>query len=96
FLWAPQMKKPTLRKRAELPPASKKIKFIAPEELELAIEKVVGDAVAVQPEAAVSLVTKLLGFSRVTEEMRQEVMEAIRRAIDGQKVLLDGGLLKMG
>ncbi|HEV7331535.1 MAG TPA: DUF3320 domain-containing protein [Flavisolibacter sp.] len=96
FLWAPQMQKPTLRKRAEFPPASKKIKFIAPEELELAIEKVVSDAVAVQPEAAVNLVAKLFGFSRVTEETRQEVMEVIRRAIDAQKILLEGGLLKMG
>jgi very-short-patch-repair endonuclease len=96
FLWAPQMQKPTLRKRAELPPPSKKIKFIAPEELEMAIEKVVGDAVAVQPEAAVNLVTKLLGFSRVTEDMRQEVMEAIRKAIHGGKIGLEGGLLKLG
>ena len=95
FLWAPQMQKPALRKRAEFPPASKKIKFIAPEEMEMAIEKVVSDAVAVQPEAAVNLVAKLFGFSRVPEEMRQEVMEAIRRAIRAQTVRLDGGLLKM-
>ena len=96
FLWAPQMQRPNLRKRAEFPPASKKVKFIAPEELELAIEKVVSDAVAVQPEAAVNLVAKLFGFSRVTEETRQELMEAISRAVNTRKIVLEGGLLKMG
>lgn len=96
FLWAPQMQQPVLRKRAEFPPASKKIKWMAPEELVLAIEKVVGDAVAVPPEAAVNLVAKLLGFSRVTEETRQDLTEAVRNAVKEGKILLDGGLLKMG
>ena len=96
FLWAPQMQTPTLRKRAEFPSASKKIKFIAPEELALAIEKVVGDAVAIQPEAAVNLVAKLFGFSRVTEEIKQDITEAIRKAVQTKKLVLEGGLLKLG
>lgn len=95
FLWSPQMQTPVLRKRAEFSASSKKIKLIAPEELELAIEKVVSDAVAIQPDAAVNLVAKLFGFSRVTDEMKQEILQVIRKMIESQKLRLDGGLLQI-
>jgi very-short-patch-repair endonuclease len=95
FLWAPQMQVPTIRKRTHLPSSSKKIKFISPEELQLAIEKVVGDSVAIQPEAAVTFVARLFGFHRVTEDMRQEILEGIEATLANQKIQLEGNVLKM-
>ena len=95
FLWSPYMQIPVLRNRAKLPPASKKIKFIAPEELHLAIEKVVKDSIAIQPEAAVIATCKLLGFVRVTEDMREEILEAINALLAAQKLQKEGVMLKV-
>ncbi|HET7896945.1 MAG TPA: DUF3320 domain-containing protein, partial [Flavisolibacter sp.] len=95
FLWSPHMEVPALRKRSQLPAASRKIRLIAPEELQLAIEKVVSDSIAIQPEAAVRQVATLFGFQRLTEEMRQEILEAIRKAVGEKMILIEGEVLKV-
>lgn len=95
FLWAPQMQTPELRNRSKLASASKKVKYIPPEEIELAIVKVVQDSIAIEPEAAVGVVSRLFGFSRVTEEMKMELLDAIRNLIALKKIQKDGGVLKL-
>ena len=95
FLWSPQMQTPEVRSRAKLPAASRKIGLIAPEELQLAIEKVVKDSIAIQPEAAVIATCKLLGFARVTEDMREEILQAIGALLAAQKLQKEGEVLKM-
>jgi superfamily I DNA and/or RNA helicase/very-short-patch-repair endonuclease len=95
FLWYSDMKVPAVRNRTAFPPASKKIKFIAPEELSLAVEKVVKESIAIQPEAAVPFIAKLFGFSRVTEDMREEILNAIRSSLAANKIQRDGELLKV-
>lgn len=94
FLWTPQMTEPVLRNRSKLPSASKKIKYISPEELGAAIEKLVKESIAIEPEAAISAVSRLFGFLRVTEDTKQEVLEAIRKAIAAGKIQLEGEVLK--
>jgi hypothetical protein len=96
FLWAPQMETPSLRRRSHFQPASRRMSLIAPEELVLAIEKVVADSVAIQPEAVVSSVVKLFGFQRVTEEMREVILEVIKKAMGEKRILKEGEVLKMG
>jgi len=95
FLWDAQMEAPSVRNRANLPSASRKIEYIAPEEIQLAIVEVVQNAIAIAPDAAIPLVAKMLGFSRVTEEMRKAMQEIIHISVQKKIVLLDGVLLKV-
>ncbi len=96
FLWAPEMMEPSLRRRSGFPPALRKMRLIAPEERQLAIEKVVTDAVAIQPEAAVRQVAMLFGFQRLTEEMREDILEGIERAVKERKLVREGEVLRVG
>ncbi len=95
FLWMPHMKAPVLRDRSVLPAASRKIKYIAPEEVIGVIAKVVRNAVAIHPEAAFPYIAKQLGFSRVTEEMRTEILAHIQQALAQNIIIMDGELLMM-
>jgi hypothetical protein len=84
-----------LRDRSELPTASRKLKYIAPEELQLAVEKVILDAVAISPEAAVPFVVRMFGITRITEDMRNELLQIIEEMVTKKAVLKDGELLKI-
>jgi hypothetical protein len=95
FLWDVKMETPLLRNRANLPAASRKLVYIAPEEMTVAIEKVVRDAVAITEEAAIPLVAKTLGFPRMTEELKQELSTAIKVAIEGGVICQDDEWLKV-
>lgn len=95
FLWLADMEQPLLRNRSELPAASRKLKFIAPEELQLAIEKVIQDAVAISSEAAVPFVARLFGITRITEDMRNELLLVIEEMVTQKTILKEGELLKV-
>ncbi len=94
FLWQPGMDIPQVRDRSQLTAASRKIKLISPEELTTALITIVEDAIAILPDAAATLTAKTLGFSRVTEEIRKEILDVITKAVAQELVRLDGGLLK--
>ena len=94
FLWHPETIL-ELRDRSTLPSSSKKLIYIAPEELNLAVSRVVENSIAIQPENAVPFIAKLFGFSRVTEDMRRYIMEAIAHATTSGVVFQDGSFLKM-
>lgn len=95
FLWHREMKIPPLRDRSNLPASVKKLKYIAPEEMALAIEKVVRESIAIQPEAAVPFVARIFGFTRVTEEMKTEILGMIGRTLQQQNIYQEGDLLKV-
>ncbi len=94
FLWRTDRLQPALRDRLALPASSRKLKYIAPEEISAVVQKVVRDAIAIHPEAAFPLVARLLGFSRVTEDMRQDILQIVQAAINQGLLLQDGELLK--
>lgn len=94
FLWHREMQVPSLRDRSNLPAAVKKLKYIAPEEQIMAIEKVVRESIAIQPEAVVPLVARIFGFARVTEEVKADILGMIGRCLQQQNIYLDGDLLK--
>ncbi|MEI6950063.1 DUF3320 domain-containing protein [Paraflavisolibacter sp. H34] len=94
FLWHAALPVPVVRNRSGLPSPSRRLKYIAPEELTLAIQKVVRESVAISAEAAVPYIARLFGFSRVTEDMRTELLEAVQERIEGGQVRQDGDLLK--
>jgi very-short-patch-repair endonuclease len=95
FLWVAGMQQPTLRDRSDLPAASRKLKYIAPEELQLAVEKVVQDAVAISPEAAVPFVARMFGVTRMTEEMRNELLQVIEEMVANKSIQKEGEMLKI-
>jgi len=62
--------------------------------MNLAIAKVVENSIAIQPESAVPLISKIFGYSRVTEDMRASILESIKYAIESEKITKDGDFLK--
>jgi Protein of unknown function (DUF3320) len=70
FLWRTDMTAPALRDRSDLPQAAKKIEYVAPEEIQLAIERVAQDSYGVAPGDVATGACRLLGFGRVTDEIR--------------------------
>lgn len=78
FLWHPEKEEAPLRDRSDLPNASKKVEFIAPEEIEAAIARVVTDAYGMDREEILAAVLRLLlGFRRTTEAAQRWVMEVL-------------------
>ncbi|NLR59562.1 DUF3320 domain-containing protein [Chitinophaga polysaccharea] len=94
FLWNTALPAPVVRNRSQLPASARKINYIAVEEIGVALEKVVKDAVAIQREDAVPCIAKMFGYSRVTEEMREEILKAIDINVEGRRVQQEGELLK--
>jgi superfamily I DNA and/or RNA helicase len=94
FIWLPEMETAIVRNRSKLPAAYRKLNLIAPEEIQAAITQVVGGAIAISEQEAIPLVAKLLGFSRVTDEMRQQLSEAIGKAIQNGLITYEGINLK--
>jgi superfamily I DNA and/or RNA helicase len=95
FLWAPDMETAIVRDRSKLPAAYRKLNLVAPEEIYEGIRQVVGGAISITEEEALPLVAKLLGFSRVTDEMRQELSEAIGKTIQAGTITFEGVNLKL-
>ncbi|MEH6305430.1 DUF3320 domain-containing protein [Olivibacter sp. CPCC 100613] len=94
FLWGVQQDEPPIRDRNNLPAISKKIQYIAPEEIALATLQIIDRSIAILPEALFPLVSKAFGFGRLTEEVRQEIANAVSVLIVQGKVKREGDLLK--
>jgi hypothetical protein len=95
FLWDLAMKAPPVRDRSDLPAASRKLEFIAPEEIRLAIVMVVEDAYGIAPEEVPSAVCRLFGFARSTDEMiaaitphRDEMLREGKLSLRGVNLVL--------
>jgi very-short-patch-repair endonuclease len=95
FLWTPTMSSssPPLRDRNALPAVSRKLGFIAPEELALAVLTVVRDSFALERDAVALPATRLLGFSRPSEEQRQAFATAINRLLVEHQLQEANGVL---
>jgi hypothetical protein len=80
------MEKAPIRDRRNLPNSSKKINYIAPEEIEEAIILVVTDSIGIPQEEAISEVARILGYTRTSEKIREYIKNSVTR------LLLDGRL----
>ena len=89
-----EMEKPLIRNRVNLANSARKIKFIAPEEIGLAIEKVVRDSIAIQEGDAAILVGKIFGFNRITEEMKNEILNVLDKMIKQNLLKKEADLIK--
>ncbi|BFO67393.1 hypothetical protein KCF3NO3_33760 [Chryseobacterium sp. KCF3-3] len=93
FLYDPEIKL-EIRNRTTLPSASRKISYISIEEIDLGIQKVISDSIAIQPKELVPLVSKLFGFSRVTDDIKKRVFEAVEYSLQKKHIYKDGQFLK--
>ncbi|UOE50828.1 DUF3320 domain-containing protein [Mucilaginibacter sp. SMC90] len=94
FLWTPEMQSAIVRDRSKLPAAYRKLTLVSPEEIYEAIRQVVEDAIMITEQEAIPLIAKLLGFLRVTDEIRQQLSEAIGKTIQDGILTFEGINLK--
>ncbi|SNC77177.1 AAA domain-containing protein [Hymenobacter gelipurpurascens] len=94
FLWENTMQQPPLRDRSNLPTISRKLPFVAPEELARALRTVVEQSFAIPREAVFLPTVRLLGFNRLSEEMRQQLEPALAGLLERGEVEEVNGVLK--
>lgn len=90
FLWLKGMTAPPLRDRSDLPAAVKKLELIAPEEIELAIERVVRESYGMTEDQVPQTACGLLGFGRVTEEMSTIVSNRVEAMLKMSRLMRQG------
>lgn len=80
FLWSKDMKVAVLRDRSNSN-GNKKVQFIADEEIAEAIVEVVKDSYGIAVEFAAAAAFQLLGFARVTDDMKNRIKPIISELI---------------
>lgn len=85
-----------IRDRSSLPNASRKMEYIAPEEIRLAVITAVDSACGIDVGGAITQTCRLFGFARTTEAMRAHVEPLVRRMIDDGVIEERNGMLLVG
>lgn len=95
FLWSKDMVAPVLRDRSNSA-VNKKVHFIADEEIAQAILKVVKDSYGVSIDHVAAAAFQMLGFARVTDEMRERIKPIIGDLVLSGVLSDKGTVLVMG
>ncbi len=95
FLWHHTMATPILRNREMLPAGSKKICFIAPQEIQIAILDIITNSIAIENDAVIPLTAKMLGFIRVTDEIKTSIQVVIDSLLQRGDVIIENTWLKI-
>ena len=96
FLWADESFNFVVRDRSEVPAQFKRLDYIAPEEIMAAIEQSVGESFGLVQDDVATSACRLLGFARVSEDMRIAV-EKLRDAMIMQgRLALQGETIVCG
>ena len=93
FLYWTEQEEITVRNRSELPNASRKLEFIASEEIEVAIKQIVSGAVGIEREELAREVCRLFGFRAVSGDMRRRVDKVVEELIDKGQLIWQGDSL---
>ncbi|MBC6612377.1 DUF3320 domain-containing protein [Hymenobacter sp. BT507] len=94
FLWENTMQTPPLRDRSHLPAISRKLSLVAPEELAHAVCTIIAHSFALPREAVYLSTVRLLGFNRLSDEMRQQVDGAVQYLLTQGELVEVNGVLK--
>ena len=94
FLWAPGMTTPTVRDRSGLPDSSRRLELIAPEEVQALAEELVRRAFSIEAVELVAEIARLLGFERVTPEMRSRLSRDLAALVASGRLVSDGAVLR--
>ncbi len=94
FLWKDESRDPIVRVRSDFPTQLKKLEYVAPEEIRAAIVQSVGDSFGLVAQDVATSACRLLGFARVSEDMRMtvdkqrdELIKEGRLALRGETVI---------
>jgi hypothetical protein len=93
FLWRTDMAAAPLRDRSDLPQSAKKFEYVSPEEIQAAIEQVIQDSYGLSRDDVASYACRLLGFPRLTDEMRAVVDKQRDALLAAGRVVLKGDSL---
>lgn len=93
FLWSAAMTDAPVRDRSALPAASRKLQFVAPEEVDAAIRRVLLDSYGMPPEEVPAAVCRLFGFARVSEDMKDAIEDRLKICLAQGVVALQGDYL---
>jgi Protein of unknown function (DUF3320) len=91
FLWRSDMTIPPVRDRSDFPQSAKKIEYVAPEEIHSAIEQVVRESYGIDRDDVATSVGRLLGFLRITDEMRSTIDRELDVVIAAGRLVLKNG-----
>ncbi|GAB3827225.1 DUF3320 domain-containing protein [Hymenobacter jeollabukensis] len=94
FLWENTMQEPPLRDRSLLPAISRKLPLVAPEELARALRTVVAQSFSLPRDAAYLATVRLLGFGRLSDDMRELLDGVLAGLLEGRELEEVGGVLK--
>ncbi|WP_026462143.1 DUF3320 domain-containing protein [Adhaeribacter aquaticus] len=95
FLWLSNKQEAPLRSRKEAPASLRTIESIAPEELSLAIQKIIRDGFGIEPADIAPAVVKLLGLTRVNEDLREVVTIIIEELQRQGVVKMQEGMVRI-
>ncbi len=93
FLWPYDPVHVQVRDRSEFPPQQKKLEYVAPEEICAAIEQAVKESYGMAAADVTVAACRLLGFARVTEDMRAAVGEQREKLVKEGRLELRGETL---
>ncbi len=79
FLWPVDLQDCPVRDRSDLPANSRRPELIAPEEFAAAIARVVSDSLGMPADSISQAAARLLGFPRLTDDLRARIEDAIVR-----------------
>lgn len=96
FLWTPEMSAPEVRDRSAVPAPSRKIAFVAPEEIQRALLQAVERSFGMEPDEAVSGAGRLLGFFRIGPEISNSINQVLDWMIEQRKLKRDGSFVQVG
>jgi hypothetical protein len=94
FLWENTMQQPPLRDRSQLPTNSRRLALVAPEELILALRTVVTQSFGLPREAVFLPAVRLLGFARLSDEMRQQLEPLLAGLLERGELVEVNGVVK--
>jgi very-short-patch-repair endonuclease len=96
FLWLTGMQKPAVRDRSDFPPSSKRIGYVCDEEIAEATQEVIEAAHAVNLDEVPPAVGRILGFGRVTEDMRSAIGRVVTQLVKAGDLESSNGQITLG
>ena len=93
FLYWTEQGQITVRDRSELPSASRKLQFVAPEEIETAIKQITTNALGIELDDLFREVGKLFGFGTVSKDMRKRIATVTNEMIERKDLIERGSSL---
>lgn len=93
FLWSYDPVPVQVRDRSEFPPQQKKLEYVAPEEICAAIEQAVKESYGMAAADVAVAACRLLGFARITEDMRAAIGEQREKLVKEGRLELRGETL---